>query len=76
MRGNLKIIENKELKERFIAEKTRIEYVRQGDYYMPNLALSKQKKIHLNKYYTKIALSCTLKACVRLNSIYCLQNCI
>ena len=43
-------MENKELKERFIDEKTRIEYVRQGDCYIPNLVLPKQKKIHLNKY--------------------------
>jgi hypothetical protein len=50
MRGDLKIMENKELKERFIDEKTGIEYIRQEDYYIPNLVLSKQKKIHLNKY--------------------------
>ena len=43
-------MENKELKERFIDEKTVIEYIRQEDYYIPNLVLSKQKKIHLNKY--------------------------
>ena len=43
-------MDNKELKERFIDEKTRIEYVRQGDYYIPNLVLPKQRKIHLNKY--------------------------
>ena len=43
-------MENKELKERFIDEKTGIEYVRQGNYYIPNLVLPKQKKIHLNKY--------------------------
>ena len=43
-------MENKELKERFIGEKTGIEYIRQEDYYIPNLVLSKQKKIHLNKY--------------------------
>jgi len=43
-------MENKELKERFIDKKTGIEYVRQGDYYIPNLVLPKQKKIHLNKY--------------------------
>ena len=43
-------MENKELKERFVDEKTGIEYVRQGDYYIPNLVLPKQKKIHLNKY--------------------------
>ena len=39
-----------ELKERFIDERTGIEYVRQGDFYIPNLVLPKQKKIHLNKY--------------------------
>ena len=33
-------------KESFIDKK----YVRQGDYYIPNLVLPKQKKIHLNKY--------------------------
>ena len=43
-------MENKELKERFIDKKTGIEYVRQGDYYISNLVLPKQKKIHLNKY--------------------------
>ena len=43
-------MENKKLKERFIDEKTGIEYVRQGNYYIPNLVLPKQKKIHLNKY--------------------------
>ena len=43
-------MENKELKERFIDEKTGIEYVRQGDYYIPNLVLPKQRKIYLNKY--------------------------
>ena len=43
-------MENKELKERFIHEKTGIEYVRQGDYYVPNLVLPKQRNIYLNKY--------------------------
>lgn len=43
-------MKNKELKERFIDERTEIEYVRQGDYYIPNIVLPKQKKIHLNKY--------------------------
>jgi len=43
-------MEKKEVKERFIDEKTGIEYVRQGDYYIPNLVLPKQKKIHFNKY--------------------------
>ena len=43
-------MENKELKERFIDEKTGIEYVRQGDYYIPNLVIPMQEKIQLNKY--------------------------
>ena len=43
-------MDNKQLKERFIDEKTGIEYVKQGDYYIPNLVLPKQRKIHLNKY--------------------------
>lgn len=43
-------MENKELKERFIDEKTGIKYVGQGDYYIANLVLPKQKKIYLNKY--------------------------
>ncbi len=43
-------MENKELKEGFTDERTGIEYVRQGDYYIPNLVLPRQKKIHLNKY--------------------------
>ena len=43
-------MENVELKDRFIAEKTGIEYIRTGDYYLPNLVLAEQKKIQLNKY--------------------------
>ena len=43
-------MENVELKDRFIDEKTGIEYIRSGDYYLPNLVLSEQKKIQLNKY--------------------------
>ncbi len=43
-------MENRELKERFINEKTGIEYIRKGDYYMPNLVIEPQKKIQLNKY--------------------------
>lgn len=30
------------LKERFIDEKTGVEYIKQGDYYLPNLILSKE----------------------------------
>lgn len=43
-------MENRELKERFINEKTGIEYIRKGDYYMPNLVIEPQRKIQLNKY--------------------------
>lgn len=31
---------NKNVKDRFIDEKTRIEYIKHGDYYLPNLFLS------------------------------------
>lgn len=43
-------MENVELKDRFIDEKTGIEYIRNGDYDLPNLVLTEQKKIQLNKY--------------------------
>lgn len=43
-------MENIEIKDRFIDEKTGIEYIRTGDYYLPNLVLAEQKKIQLNKY--------------------------
>lgn len=43
-------MENVKLKDRFIDEKTWIEYIRNGDYYLPNLVLAEQKKIQLNKY--------------------------
>ena len=41
---------NKDLRERFIDEKTGIEYIKTGDYYLPNLVIEPQKKINLNKY--------------------------
>ena len=40
----------KELKEKFVDERTGIEYIKQADYYIPNLIFQKQKKINLNKY--------------------------
>ena len=43
-------MENDELKERFIDKKTGIEYIRKGDYYLPNLVLAPQREITLNKY--------------------------
>ena len=43
-------MENIELKERFIDERTGIEYIRNGDYYLPNLVIEPQRKINLNRY--------------------------
>ena len=43
-------MDNKELKDNSIDEKTGIEYTRIGDYYMPNLVIKPQRKIQLNKY--------------------------
>ena len=37
-------MENKELKERFIDKKTGIEYIRLGDYYIPNISIPKARK--------------------------------
>lgn len=42
--------ENGNLKERFVDSKTGIEYVLQGDYYLPNLVLETDEKLSLNKY--------------------------
>ena len=42
-------MENRELKGNKIENKYGIEYTKQGDYYMPNLVLEKEK-IMLNKY--------------------------
>ena len=43
-------MKNKELKEKIVDERTGLEYRLQGDYYIPNLVVQKQRKIHLNKY--------------------------
>lgn len=43
-------MKNIELKGRFIDERTGIEYIRNGDYYLPNLVIEPQRKIDLNKY--------------------------
>lgn len=44
-------MKNEELKERFIDEKTGIEYIRKGDYYFPNLIDSASvKAVELGKY--------------------------
>lgn len=41
---------NNELPKTKIDERTGIEYHLDGDYYIPNLTISKQEKITLNKY--------------------------
>ena len=42
---------NVELKDRFIDEKTKIEYIRVGDYYIPNLTLPKPRRTgNIGKY--------------------------
>ena len=43
-------MENIELKESYIDERTGIEYRAVGDYYIPNLVLENEEKIILNKY--------------------------
>ena len=43
-------MENKELKLKNVDNKYGIEYIKVGDYYMPNLVLEKEEKIILNKY--------------------------
>ena len=43
-------METKEVKERFIDEKTGISYTLVGDYYLPNLVLEPEEKVILNKY--------------------------
>ena len=41
---------NNELPKTKIDKRTGITYTLQGDYYIPNLAIPMQEKIHLNKY--------------------------
>ena len=44
-------MEKKELKERFVDEKTGIEYKRQGDYYIPNIIIPKARRTgNIGKY--------------------------
>ena len=43
-------MENIEFKERFIDEKTGIEYIRKGDYYIPNLVMPPRKNIRIGRY--------------------------
>ena len=71
-------MENKELKEKFVDERTGIEYRLVGDYYIPNIAIPKSRRIgnigkygklklkYMKKYkipeYTEILLSNELKS--------------
>ena len=43
-------MENKELPEKYVDEKTGIEYRLVGDYYIPNLVLPNKKDIKLGRY--------------------------
>ncbi len=54
-------MENIELKERFIDEKTGIEYIRKGDYYYPNLIDSASVKANELVKYGKLRLKYLLE---------------
>ena len=49
-------MEDIELKERFIDEKTGIEYIRQGDYYVPNLVLAPESTNYPIRRYGRLKL--------------------
>ena len=48
---------DEELKERFIDKKTWIEYIRQGDYYIPNLVLSSEETNYKIRKYGRMKLN-------------------
>ncbi len=48
---------NEELKERFVDKKTGIEYVRQGDYYIPNLVFSSEGRNYKIRKYGRMKLN-------------------
>ena len=50
-------MENKELKERFIDETTRIEYILQGDYYIPNITIPKARRTGIIGKYGRLKLN-------------------
>lgn len=43
-------MENKEIKENYINEKTGIEYKKVGDYFVPNIIIEQKEKVILNQY--------------------------
>lgn len=49
-------MEDIELKERFIDERTGIEYIRQGYYYVPNLVLAPESTNYPIRRYGKLKL--------------------
>ena len=49
-------MDNKELKESYIDEKTNIEYVRKGDYYIPNIVLAPESTNYQIRRYGKLKL--------------------
>lgn len=54
-------MENEELKESFVDEKTGIEYIRKGDYYFPNLVDSASVKANELGKYGKLRLKFLLE---------------
>ena len=54
-------MDNNELKERFVDEKTGIEYIRKGNYYFPNLVDSASVKANELSKYGKLRLKYLLE---------------
>lgn len=50
-------MENKELKDRFIDDKTGIKYIKQGDYYLPNIVLGSENTNYKIGKYGKMKLN-------------------
>lgn len=50
-------MENKELNERFIDETTGIEYILQGDYYIPNITIPKARRTGIISKYGRLKLN-------------------
>ena len=50
MKGDFNNMKNNKLKENLFNEERGLEYVKVGDYYVPNLTLPKQEQVPLNKY--------------------------
>lgn len=48
---------NKNVKDRFVDEKTGIEYIRQGDYYLPNLILAPEPTNYIIRRYGRMKLN-------------------